>query len=79
MSVLYFVSFVLLGIMVMLNLVIGVIINSMDEATAEAAEASLERAIHPTDTGSERLDALAAKLKEAQTVIEDLQRAQTKT
>ena len=31
----YFVSFVMLGTMIMLNLFIGVIINSMDEAQAE--------------------------------------------
>ena len=34
-SAAYFVSFVLLGTMIMLNLFIGVIINSMDEAQAE--------------------------------------------
>lgn len=35
-SVIYFVSFVLLGTMIMLNLVIGVIINGMDDARIEA-------------------------------------------
>ena len=34
-GVVYFVSFVLIGTMIMLNLFIGVIINSMDEAQAE--------------------------------------------
>ncbi len=40
-SVAYFVSFVLIGTMVMLNLVIGVIINSMSEAGDEADTASV--------------------------------------
>ena len=42
-AVLYFVSFVLLGTMIMLNLFIGVIIKSMDEATDEAENARRER------------------------------------
>jgi len=52
-SIVYFVSFVLLGTMVMLNLVIGVIINGMDDARVEAeierikeAEAELGGAEH---------------------------------
>ena len=52
-SVVYFVSFVLLGTMIMLNLVIGVIINGMDDARIEAeierikeAEAELGNAEH---------------------------------
>ncbi len=46
----YFVSFVLLGTMIMLNLFIGVIINSMEEAhdeqAAEAREKSMEETGH---------------------------------
>jgi len=49
-AVVYFVSFVLVGTMVMLNLVIGVIINGMDDARIDAeienikaAEAALGR------------------------------------
>ena len=34
-SALFFVSFVLIGTMIVLNLVIGVIMNSMDESNAE--------------------------------------------
>ena len=45
----YFVSFVLLGTMIMLNLFIGVIINSMDEAQAER-EAE-ERRLHVEHSG----------------------------
>ncbi len=39
----FFVSFVLMGTMIILNLFIGVIMNGMDEATAEAEEAELIR------------------------------------
>ncbi len=40
-AVLYFVSFVFVGTFVMLNLVIGIIINSMDEAQRETADRAL--------------------------------------
>jgi len=40
---LFFVSFVLVGTMIILNLFIGVIMNGMDEAQAEAAEAEFVR------------------------------------
>ena len=42
-GVTYFVSFVLLGTMIMLNLVIGVIINGMDEAQKELADRNIHR------------------------------------
>ena len=42
-AVIYFVSFVLLGTMIMLNLVIGVIINGMDEAQKELADRSIRK------------------------------------
>ncbi len=41
----YFVSFVMLGTMIMLNLFIGVIINSMDEAEAEREATARQRHI----------------------------------
>jgi voltage-gated sodium channel len=47
-AVVYFVSFVLLGTMIMLNLFIGVIVNSMSEAQAERA-AQLRGAAPPPD------------------------------
>ncbi len=50
---LYFVSFVLLGTMIMLNLFIGVIIKSMDEAQAEAE--AQEREKHIAATGQPSL------------------------
>tara|TARA_B100001971_G_scaffold210140_1_gene235004 strand:+ start:108 stop:929 length:822 start_codon:yes stop_codon:yes gene_type:complete len=40
-GMLYFVSFVTIGTMIMLNLVIGVIINGMDEAQKEIADRNL--------------------------------------
>jgi voltage-gated sodium channel len=45
---LYFVSFVMLGTMIMLNLFIGVIIKSMDEAQDEAEKALREKHIRET-------------------------------
>ena len=41
-SVLFFVSFVLIGTMIMLNLFIGVIMTGMDEAKQEAKDALLD-------------------------------------
>ena len=43
-GVIYFVSFVLLGTMVMLNLVIGVIVNGMDDARVDAEIESIKKA-----------------------------------
>lgn len=45
----YFVSFILLGTMIILNLLIGVIMNGMQESQAEAENA--DRARHQRDTG----------------------------
>ena len=57
----YFVSFVLIGTIIMLNLVIGVIINGMDEAQREVAD----RAIHEALTHeNEGIASAAAKEKE---------------
>ncbi|MEO0588497.1 MAG: ion transporter, partial [Planctomycetota bacterium] len=68
----YFVSFVMLGTMIMLNLFIGVIISSMDEAQAE--EERKERRRHIEETGEptvkdelleieHELDAMTRRLK----------------
>ena len=43
-GVVYFVSFVLLGTMIMLNLVIGVIVNGMDDARVDAEIESIKKA-----------------------------------
>ena len=44
----YFISFVLLGTMIMLNLFIGVIVNSMDESRADLERASRKKHIDAT-------------------------------
>jgi voltage-gated sodium channel len=50
----YFVCFILIGTMVMLNLLIGVIINGMEEARQETAEAR-DQAEHPEETAEGEL------------------------
>ena len=45
----YFVTFVLLGTIIMLNLVIGVIINGMDEAQKEVADRALHEMLTHED------------------------------
>jgi len=64
----YFVSFVLLGTMIMLNLFIGVIIGSMQEAQAEAEQAARRRRTPPEigdelATLTERLQGLQRELR----------------
>ena len=63
-GILYFVSFVLFGTMIMLNLVIGVIINSMDEAHKEVDRTSKENA--------ETIQDVKAKLKEISDKLDTL-------
>lgn len=69
-AAIFFVSFVLIGTMIVLNLFIGVIMNSMDEAKAEA---ELEETIKRKEEGNvtvsddlhsimEKLDALKAEM-----------------
>ena len=50
----YFVSFVLVGTMIMLNLVIGVIINGMDEAQKEVADRRLHELLNRGGEGEEQ-------------------------
>ncbi len=68
----YFVSFILLGTMIMLNLFIGVVMNGMTEMHDEisAADRRKAKAINPTDPASElyeieeQLAALQERLRE---------------
>ena len=50
----YFISFILLGTMIMLNLFIGIVMNSMSEMHAEIAERDRQR--HVTETGAATTD-----------------------
>jgi len=59
----YFVSFVLVGTMVMLNLVIGVIINGMDEAQKEIADRSIHAMLTNEGENSPSREAQVAKLQ----------------
>ena len=66
----YFVSFILIGTMVMLNLLIGVVINAMDEAHRETLERELER--QGKSEGNElrlRIEELKQKLGEIESLI----------
>ena len=51
----YFVSFVLVGTMIMLNLVIGVIINGMDEAQKEVADRRLHELLSQGGEGGDQI------------------------
>lgn len=72
----YFVLFILLGTMIILNLLIGVIMNGMQEAAAEAA--ATNRARHEHGTGAPSVDddfrALEAQVKDLQGRLERLRR-----
>jgi len=64
-SVFFFLTFVLIGTMIVLNLFIGVIMNSLDEVKAEAEEAKLIAAEKMNDSKpSNELTLLAKKLEE---------------
>lgn len=73
---LYFVTFIIFGTMIIMNLFIGIIMNSMAEMHAEIAER--DRAQHERETGSatlvDELRALEQELKETQTRMAGLRR-----
>ena len=72
----YFVTFIVFGTMIILNLFIGIIMNSMSEMHAEIAER--DRAQHESETGSatleDELKLLEADLKATQTRLLNLRR-----
>lgn len=70
---LFFVSFVLIGTMIMLNLFIGVIMNGMDEAQGEAEEMDRVRAA-VTGTGLTALDDLEKLESELKHIQENIAR-----
>ena len=77
-AALFFVSFVLIGTMIVLNLVIGVIMNSMDESNAEmAVKLAMERRKNqpePVRDGlhdlQNRMEELSAEIKVIKSMIE---------
>ena len=72
----YFVTFIVFGTMIILNLFIGIIMNSMSEMHAEIAER--DRAQHERETGAATLEdelrSLELEMKEMQTRIVGLRR-----
>jgi len=77
----YFVTFIVFGTMIILNLFIGIIMNSMSEMHAEIAER--DRAQHEHETGSatleDELKTLEAELKSTQARLAGLRRKWGKT
>lgn len=72
----YFVSFVMLGTMVMLNLVIGVVVSGMDEAHKEVADRQLHELLKRQDKEGiaelERDERVAVLRKELQNIMDKL-------
>lgn len=71
-SPIFFVSFVLLGTMIILNLFIGVIMNGMNEAHADAEKERTEAARAARGDGAPKLDEELAELAE---MVASLQKA----
>lgn len=70
-AVLFFVTFVLIGTMIVLNLFIGVIMNSMDEARRdERREAEFRREVRQQFTPEEELDRIGSRISDLQQQIE---------
>lgn len=71
----FFVSFVLIGTMIVLNLFIGVIMNSMDEVRAEEEEKkSLELRAQNGTSLSDEISDLSKKLSEIQQELSNIER-----
>ncbi len=70
----YFVSFVMLGTMIMLNLLIGIVVNGMDEAQKEVADRQLHELLKRRDNDGiealERDERIAVLRKELQEVVD---------
>lgn len=84
-AVVYFVSFVLLGTMVMLNLVIGVIVNGMDDARIDAELEAIKEAEAALDGTNSTLDlpnqvaTLSNQIRELNNAVTRLSKTVTKT
>ncbi len=70
-AIIYFVSFVLLGTMIMLNLVIGVIVNGMDDARIDAEIEALKKA-EEAISGSNKTLSLENQVSSLSNQIRDL-------
>jgi voltage-gated sodium channel len=74
--IIYFVTFIVFGTMIILNLFIGIIMNSMSEMHAEIAER--DRARHERETGAasleDELNSLEREMKGMQTRLAGLRR-----
>ena len=77
----YFITFIVFGTMIILNLFIGIIMNSMSEMHAEIAE--LDRARHEQEAGAatleDELKTLESELRELQTRMAGLRRKWSST
>jgi voltage-gated sodium channel len=74
-AALYFVSFIMLGTMIMLNLFTGVIITSMEEASNEAAEDKRKRHLEEQGftTLRDELSLVSTRLKEISAQLDAIQ------
>jgi len=68
----YFVSFVLLGTMIMLNLVIGVIINGMDEAQKELADRTIHKALTEPSEASNEAKSRGEKIEQVKKRLDEI-------
>lgn len=72
----FFVSFVLIGTMVFLNLFIGVIMNGMDEAKVEMDRADADSSSRSEDsTKEDKVEELERKLEEVQELLAQMKRS----
>lgn len=79
-AAIYFVSFILLGTMIMLNLFIGIIMNSMSEMHAEIdAQDKVPQPVAEDDSALSDLAALEQQLSAFRSRIENLRKKITRT
>lgn len=76
-AIFFFVSFIVFGTMIALNLFIGVIMNGMEEMNQEQSDEALRRAGKAHPEAQEALSALAANLEKARRDMDSLKRALT--
>ena len=76
-AALYFVSFIMLGTMIMLNLFTGVIVTSMEEASSEAAESTRKKHLEEQgfSTLRDELSHISRQMRELSARLEILQKA----